>query len=387
MTPAGSACVLGVLLVAGFAPPATAELPLGRGVLLPLQDRVGEETVARLTETLLRRELEARRGLAETETVRAVLRSLRIRDASNEPLDRLAVLADRLGVEWFFLATLHEAVRGRGPQREDGGALTSPALEDAADSPQVVLSALVLRHDSSELGWAGLEAASGRDGERVLGLGVIENLEDLVQDTVRGLVAAAAAPRAGPDRVRVRQRREGYLRVASHPSPPARVAVIPMDSVAIQDPSASAEVATAALYAALDEFGFKPLLPGVVRSVREQAGQGRRGAANRREWEALSRDGGATWVATGTVETYRRGHGRSPDPWVAFSVRFLDAQDGRIDWLDGLEHTGSDTAGYFDRGRIYSTGDLAHQMMRSLFATMERSSESESGADRAARGD
>jgi hypothetical protein len=383
MRPASVAGILLVLLVTGSTPLATAELPLGRGVLLPLQDRVGEESVARLTETLLQRELETHRDLAETENVRAVLRALRIRNASDEPLDRLAVLADRLGAEWFFLPTLHEAVRGRSPQRQDGGELTSPALEDAADSPQFVLSALVLRHDSSELWSAGLEAASGRDGERALGLGEIDTLEALLQNAIRGLVAEAAAPRVAPGRARLRRRRGGYLRAANPPSTPARVAVIPMDSVAIQNPSASAELATAALYAALDEFGFKALLPGLVRTLREQTGQGQYGAVNRREWKTLGRDGGANWVATGTVETYRRGRGRTPDPWVAFSVRFLDTGDGRIGWLDGLERTGSDTAASFERGRIYSTGDLAHQMMRSLFASMEAGS----GADRTAKGD
>lgn len=382
MRPASLATALLVLLAACVVRPATAELPQGRGVLLPLQDHVGDETVALLTETLLRQELEWHGGLAETEYVRAVLRSMRIRDASNEPLDRLAVLAERLEAEWFFLPTLHEAVRGRAPQRQDAGSPTDPPREDAADTPQIVLSALVLRRDSSELWWAGFAASSGRDGERILGLGEIENLDELTQDAVRGLVAEAAAPRAEAGRVRLRLPRDGYLRASNQPSPPARVAVVPMDSVASQDPGASAEVATAALYAALDEFGFKPLLPGLVRTLREQTGQGRRGAANQHEWEALGRNGGATWVATGTVETYRRGRGRTPDPQVAFSVRFLDTGTGRIDWLDGLERTGKDTAAAFNCGRIYSTGDLAHQMMRSLFASMEAVSRT----DQAARG-
>jgi hypothetical protein len=62
--------------------------------------------------------------------------------------------------------------------------------------------------------------------------------------------------------------------------------------------------------------------------------------------------------------------GRDPDPWVAFSIRFLNTADGRIDRLDGLERTGSETASAFDRGRIYSSGDLIYEMMRSLLYGM-----------------
>jgi hypothetical protein len=146
--------------------------------------------------------------------------------------------------------------------------------------------------------------------------------------------------------------------------------VIPLDSVAELAPSTSAEVATAALFATLDDFGFKALLPGLVRTIRQENGQPQRGIASRTEWEALARESGAQWVATGTVETYRQGLGRDPDPWVALSVRFVDADNGRIDWIDGLERTGGETASAFERGRIYSSGDLTYAMMRSLFDRM-----------------
>ena len=379
--PAAAALAL-IVCVAPFATPARGELPEGRGVLLPLQDRVGQADLAELAETLLRRELGAHADLVEAGSARAVLRSMRVRDASNEAPERLAELAGQLEAEWFFLPALHEATAGREPQREDGGAAGDQRIVDAGDTPQFVLSARVLRSDSPELWWAGFDGVSGRDGQRAFGLGEIETLKDLMQSTVKELVARAVEPREARLRPRLRPRGEGYLRAAGAPSSPERVAVIPMDSVAARDASASAEVATAALLAALEDFGFKVLVPGLVQAIRQESGQIQHGAVSRAEWEALAREAGASWVATGTVETYRRGQGRTPDPWVAFSIRFLDTGDGRIGWSDGLERTGRDTGSAFDRDRIYSTGGLTYEMMRALFGELRVGS----GAVGASRG-
>ncbi len=363
--------LLPLLMSAGLAWGAETDLPPGRGALLPLQDRVGEPRLAELTETLLKQELGESRDLAETADGRTVVRRLRIRDASNEPPDRLAVLADGLGAEWFFLATLHEAREGRESRRDDGGLGRSLSNDSGGETPQLVLSARVIRRGSAELWWAGFVATSGRDHERAFGVGEVATLEELLEDAIQNLVAEAAGPRVARPWPHLRHRETGYLRAANTPSPPARIAVIPMDSVAELAPGASAEIATAALFATLDDFGFQALLPGLVRAVRQEIGQLQHGGASRSEWEALAREGGAGWVATGTVETYRRGFGRDPDPWVAFAVRFLDANDGRIDWLDGLERTGRETATVFDRGRIYSSGGLTFEMMRSMFTRMQ----------------
>lgn len=361
--------ILFLLLSVGGAVGVEAGLPQGRGVLLPLQDRVGEPDLVLLVETLLRQELETHRDLAETAAVRSVVRDLRIRDASDEPPDRLALLAERLGAEWFFLATLHEARQGGGTRLdpEDGASLT----EIRGETPQVVLSARVFQRGSAELWWAGFNAASGRDSEGAFGLGRVDDLEELLHSATQGIIAEAATPREAGSRSRFRHRQVGFVRAGNTPSPPASVAVVPMDSVAELTSGASAEMATAALLATLDDFGFRTLLPGLVRTIRHEAGHPQRGGASRSEWEALAREGGANWVATGTVETFRHGLGRSPVPWIAFSVRFLDTEDGRIDWLDGLERTGSETASTFDRGRIYSSGDLTFEMMRSLFDTIQ----------------
>jgi hypothetical protein len=358
------------LLVAAFAPAATAELPQGRGVLLPLQDRVGDPEQAELIETLLRQALAEQGDLLVTEDVRSVLRSLRVRDAASESPERLTMLADRLGIDWFFVATLHEMGRGRDLVDGDEGALSSQRREDASETPEVVLSARILRRDSDQLWWAGFGAGSGRDGERLFGLGEVGSLDELTRGVTRDLVAAAVTPRADAGRRGLVKLADSYLRAVGGPSPPELVAVIPMDSAATIEASSSAEVATAALFAALGDLGFAVLLPGAVQAVLQENGQGSLGAVSRSEWEALARDTGARWVATGTVETYRRGQGRTPDPWVAFSVRLIATGDGSIGWLSGLERTGSDTAAAFDRRRIYSTGDLTYEMMRSLFGAL-----------------
>lgn len=364
MKPAG---LLLFLLGCSVVGRAEVELPPGRGALLPLQDRVGEPGLAEISESVLARELGARAALVDPRSVRTVLRELRIRDAADEPPDRLTILADRLGAEWFFLATLHEARQGREARRDDGGPGTGPLINGSPETPQVAISARVIHKGSTELWWSGFTAGSGRDREAALGLGTVDDLEELLQEMVATLVAEAAAPRAAGGRARLRHRNSGYLRAENPPAPPSRVAVVPLDSVAKLTPGLSAEVATAALFATLDRRGFRALLPGLVRTIRQENGQPQPGAASRSEWQALAREAGADWVATGTVETYRGGQGRTPDPWVAFSIRFVDTADGSIGWLDGLERTGNQTASVFDRGRIYAAGDLTYAMMQTLF--------------------
>jgi hypothetical protein len=364
---------LAVLAGAALAGAARGELPEGRGVLLPLQDRVGRFELAERAEALLRMELEERADLVEAGVVRQVLRSMRVRDASQESPERVAELAARLESEWFFLAALHEARDGREPQRFDGEGDAGRRVVDAGDTPQLVISALVVQLGSPELWWAGFVGASGRDGERIFGLGGIESLEELLPRIIGELVTGAVDPAGSRPKRGLRRRSEGYLRPGGGPVPPQRVAVIPMDSVATLDPSASAEVATAALFAALDDFGFKTLLPGLVQAIRQDQGRIQYGGVGRSEWQALAGRGGASWIATGTVESYRTGLGRSPDPWVAFSVRLLDAADGEIVWSSGLERYGRDTGAAFERGRIYSAGGLAYAMMRSLVAELPRS--------------
>ncbi len=369
-----SCSLAGALLPLLGALPAAAlgaGLPAGRGALLPLQDRVGEPALAELVETLLARRLAEHAELTGPAEVRGVLRDLRIRDASDEPPERLAALAERLGAEWFFLATLHEAAEGQLPLREDGTLGRTLLDEGAGSTPQVVLSARLFRRGSDELWWAGFQAASGRDPERAFGRGEIETLDELLVDAVEELVTAALDPGPARRKPRLRHRWEGYSRPGRTPAPPARVAVIPLDSVAERSPAAAAEVATAALYATLDDRGFRPLLPGLVRAIRQHSGRPHPGGTSRSEWEALAREGGAEWVVTGTVETYRRGVGRDPNPWVAFSVRFVNPGDGRIDWLAGLGRSGRETASAFDRGRIYTSGGLTYELMRSLFNRIE----------------
>ena len=58
----------------------------------------------------LERQLATRSTLAGRADVRSVLRALRIRNASDEPPDRLAALAERLGVDASVVAAAREAL-------------------------------------------------------------------------------------------------------------------------------------------------------------------------------------------------------------------------------------------------------------------------------------
>jgi hypothetical protein len=86
---------------------------------------------------------------------------------------------------------------------------------------------------------------------------------------------------------------------------------------------------------------------------------------------ALCSEVAADVFFTGVVENYEFVRfGPEPEPRVALSVRLLDGHSGRILWMGGEEREGWDRQRLFGRGRIYSAGRLAEEMMQSLVASL-----------------
>ena len=329
---------------------AGASLPAGPGSVLPLQDRIGDSSIVELVESDMLEELAQVAELARSRELRASLRRLRIRDATAEDPARLEALAREVGAQWFFAATLHEAER-------------QPV-------PRVIISAKVFVAGADRLWWAGFQSATGADGATWLGLGGTDSLEELVRDVTARLVDDLAADPRPPSRPRLGRTRGTFLRGPVALDRLSRVAIVPMDSVTESPQLAAAETATDALYAALHQRGFALVLPGLVAAVLRDRSQLQPGAVNSAQWSALKDLGAASWVATGTVETWEAGAGELPDPWIAFSLRLVDTESGRIAWMGGRELTGGATAGLFELRTIYSAGSLTLEMMRSLLTDL-----------------
>lgn len=370
---------------AGSPPPAAppggeAALHHGTGGLLPIQDRVGDPAVAASVEDALRRTLASRAQLVDPVRLRDAQRRLRLRDASQASPAALARLGELTGAGWFFSATVHQATERRLTRASQAFVSDRPA---AGPVPQITLSALAIRLRSgapgtgaarpgdAELAWAGFAAASGLDGRRMLGLGVVDDpellarrvAEHLVETFVREIAAGpASADPAPPDL-------GGFRRRPISVEDLGRVALVPFGSVTERHATRAGETSSGLALAVLYRSGAELVLPGRVNQVLRRRGVLPRGEIDAEARAALRADAGADSILTGTVEAWEVGGlGAEPEPRIAFSARLIDAGSGSILWWNGQDRRGWDRSRLLGSGRIHAAGRLAEDMMQSLVA-------------------
>ncbi len=361
--------------------PVSADSVRGSGGLLPIQDQVGAPRVAAAVEDALREALAQRHELVDPQHLRDAQRRLRLRDTSQAPPAALARLGRQVEATWLFSATLHEVGENRPSRAEQANTGVS-----ATSIPTIVISgrAVSLSGPAPSLGWAGFEAASGLDERRLLGLGVVTELEQLAADAARRLAEAFEQGRAQP-LATSRPARGGYLRRPIDAG--ATVAVVPFHSVTERGATIAGDTVTELALAVLFDAGFEVMLPGAVHEILRRHGNVPRGEVDASVRADLSQRG-AELIMTGAVEAWEsRGRGE-PEPRVGLAARLLDASSGAILWWNGDDRRGWDRSRVLGLGRVYASGALAQEMMASLLAGALASPKrawsggSESGAER-----
>lgn len=346
----------GLSLVAttlAFAGPG--RFPDGPGMVLPVQNRTSDEEIARALEQQIYGALVFQTKLIDTTPLRDEMRRLRLRQVNLGSPELLAALGDRLGVSWLLTVTLHEVVR-------------QPV-------PQLTISSEMFVPGSSELTWSGFASGTGLDGIHWLGMGLGKDIFDLTEDLVDGLFESLlAGDDYRSDKLRFGVAKGGFQSSVEQPAPGQKIALVPFDSVSDINPNLAAEVLTSAMVATLQESGYRLLFPGQVRETLADQGRLLLGEIDADGRRALYEQSDADWILTGTLETYKQGAGIAPNPWVAFSARLVEGETGRIVWSHGLERQGTDSRRLFDRVRIWSAGQMTHEMARSLIASLTDSS-------------
>ncbi len=380
-------CLAGPLAGGAQTPTGDGSWSRAPGGLLPLQDRVGNPQIAAAVEAALRGGLAENHTLVDAKHLRDAQRRLRLRDTSQASPDVLARLGEQTAAEWFFSATLHEALKGRATRASRAYTLGTSGRA-AEPVPQIILSARVVRLSAGApaLGWAGFEAASGLDDRRLLGLGVVSDPEQLALAVTRRLVDAFEQDLAGDTAwPGARPADGGYLRRPIEAG--GTIAVVPFHSVTTRDATLAGEAVTELAYAVLHRSGARLVLPGLVNEIQRE-----RGALLRGEVDAEARDKrrrlrllrgevdaetrqelhrrGAELILTGTVEAWEvRGGSVEPEPHVAFSARLIDAENGTILWWNGQDRRGWDRSHALGLGRVHASGVLAEEVMSSLIAS------------------
>ncbi len=343
-----SLCI-GVALSAG--PP--------RLILLPIQDRIGDQELMAVVEQAVRQELAGRFILTHPKLVRDGLRAGRIRDAGATTPSRLAGLALELEVETFLSITIHQAVDG--------------------PVPDITISGQSFVAGENRLRWAGFRSASGLDGRRMLGRGVIGDLNELARLTARRLIDDFLRPEANlSGRITVTAPVRGtFRRSLINTSATSRMAVLPFDSVVTRGSTTAAEMATAALLAVLHRNGVPLTHPGMVDDTLRLRYEHRHGGLDELSRAALKIGGGADWFVTGTVETLEMKGGIEPVPWIGLGVRLVEVDSGQIFWIGGLERTGQEEENVFGLDRVHSPGKLLDGMLEAISSAVLRTLEVE----------
>jgi hypothetical protein len=321
------------------------------GMMLPLQDRSGKDVAAKLVERILTEEVALRGTLVQPVGLRDVLRRYRIRSMNDASPARLDLLANELGVSWFFSARLFE-------------------VQDAP-MPLVTLSAQVRRKGNPDLEWAGFVSMTGLDTRRPLGRKQIYDLDTLARRAVRRLVSRMSMTGDWTDGGETpRPSDDAFVYRPFSPESLGRVAVIPFESLTDIRPEESGELITDLAMAVLHGRGVRVAAPGTVDAAQRRQGVLLRGRVSAALRTALDKENGIDMILTGTVEELglRRG-GAEPEPEAAFGARLIGAFNGRIYFIDGGYRSGWDEQKVLGRDRIYAAGALTERMMRSMVAS------------------
>lgn len=337
------------LVLAYLAVPALSFFSLGSGAdaseiaLFTVQNAAGDSAAVSTVDLTLRFELSKYGSLVSPDKTRDTLRRLRIRAGDHAPPALLRLLGEELGVDWLVTVTVHDTER--------------------RTVPQLTMSIRVYSGATGELIWMNFRGGSGLDRRKVLGLGVLDEMDSLIPFVIRDLLQELPAE-IEP---------EGARNHGDSPPPLGRVAVVPFAGWTKRRPTLNAETVTEAVRSELFKSNIDLVSPNLVYEVLRQQQAGRWDGVAAGSRTALHAEAGADTILVGEVETYEVGGSEfEPKPKVVLAMRLLDARTGHILWTGDLDRNGWDGQSLLGLGRIYSRGALAERMMVTLTRRLQR---------------
>lgn len=335
-----SACIVALLLLP-FSGEASSPEKQPASAIISVRDRAADPVTTARIATSLETVLLRTGPVIERNHVRATLRQLRIRQVDNAGTASLGRLAATLKADWLVSVTVHEA--------------------RAQPIPTITLSALAVWGDSPQESRSAFTSATGIDGLHFFGLGEIWEIDRLADLALVDLLdqldlTAEKAPRS----------LESASASANWQTAVGKIAVLPLTSSSAREASANADAATQALYSVLRQNAVDFVAPNRIAEVLRNQRTRRWGELSQEVWSAIAEECQARLILTGSVEAYDAGPGREPRPFVAVSLRGLDAKTGRIVWTGALERDGWFRQTIFRSGRIYSRGELLTVLLSRL---------------------
>jgi hypothetical protein len=335
-----------VFAVAGalaFIEPSAVKAQGPEIVLLPTEDRVTDSEITSVVEAELEEALKSRGVLIDASSARPALRRLRLRRLEDVEPATGRRLAEDLGADWLIGLTIEEV------WREPVAGLTLSARAVRAGDPEV-------RH--------ALVSATGVDGLRLLGLGVIFDPAELVATAMARLLTDLDLSSV--------DRPVGDLASAGG-GELGRIAVVPLTSSVLEDASGVSRLATLALFSVLEHQGIDVVAENALAAVLRRQKATRWGELDRETRAVIAGELEADIILTGSVGEFSAGWGGEPRPRVAVALRALDAETGRIVWTGGMEKDGWYRQKPFRRGRIRTRAELLEDLLNRQVLDLRRS--------------
>jgi TolB-like protein len=210
-----------------------------------------------------------------------------------------------------------------------------------------ILSRLIDSSNGTIL-WADFAAASGEDFLTILGLGMINNIHNLVPRVVQSLLKSFHTGKS----------REG--------SPAARkVIVMPFRNVS-KFKNAGIITMYMFLNALVNNKNYEPVEYGNVRNQIINYKIMSKGELDHININALSGELNAWGILLGAVDKYAEGIGITVPPEVTVSARLLDSSESRILWYNSRESSGEEDIIALDWGRQRTVHQVAYKVVFQL---------------------
>ncbi len=227
-------------------------------------------------------------------------------------------------------------------------------LYSGSGIPKFGITARLIDASNNTIIWADYNSATGDDFAKILGLGEIKTIYELIPKVVDTLLSSFTT--------------EPYYKEIK---PAYKIAVMPF-----QNYSGIRGGGIIATYLFLTELlknhKFIPVEYGMVREMILENRIYSKGELDYKSMKILSDALKVDAILLGTMETYRSNQDASSPPEVTVSARLLNAHNNKIEWYSSYQLDGEDDIIMFDWGRLKSADKVAEKVVTKLLDNMEK---------------
>ncbi len=266
--------------------------------------------------------------------IAAELRKFRIRSTATLGAEDAARLVQDLGIDYFLIGSIDIFL--------------------PTDIPEAALSLRLIDAKDMSILWANSVAASGREFEKMLGVGQIKSMDLLAEKLVEESFS------------KLDMEKINALKGDSKRQSAPLYTVVPFDN--LSGNKYAGEIISAITLSDLSANNIHLLEPGVAIELFRQNGQYLRGELNLDLLSQLHDKYNVARVITGSIDIFESApasvEGLTPE--VEMGARFLDATTGKILAAGEVDRKGTDSETVFKLGITYSLGKVARSAAHAI---------------------